>query len=390
MAKILVVANSLSPLSRERGVVGQAAGHQIYWFSNPRVHLPRVIAFGPPGWGGRFGRYFLDPFALMTAIRHIQPDLIHVHYADQGRRTPFLFHFHPLVVTTMGGDILPDQLCHGFSAKRVRALLNQADCITSKSDFLDSALARIGSYQGKIRRVTWGVDLEQFRPNRDAGHLRLQWNIPADHAVFFDPRIGQPFYNKHVILKAFAHYVRRGGRSATLLVAELLAEPNYAAKLRQQAAELGVADRLRFVGAIERAKMPDYYALADATISIPPSDGLPHTIYEALACGSFLILSDLPQYRDIVEEGVTARLVPAGDVDAIAHAMSWVAQQPELRSKVVQTGRAYVQKHADWRKQTQLVNEIYAELLEKYRRSYSPAFENIIKPYTAGEDLECR
>jgi glycosyltransferase involved in cell wall biosynthesis len=368
MAKILVVANSLSPLTRERGLVGQSTGHQIYWFSNPRVDFPNVIALGPPVWGGRLFRYLLDPIALMLAIRRIQPDLIHVHYADQGRRTPFLLHHHPLVVSTMGGDILPDQLCRGFSALRVRTVLNRADCITSKSEFLDMALARIGNYQGKVKRVTWGVDLEQFHPDRDVTYLRTKWDIPSSDLVFFDPRMGKPFYNKHIILTAFARYLKGGGPSATLLVAELFATHIYAARLRELAKDLGIADRVRFVGVIDPTIMPDCYALADATISIPLSDGLPQTIYEALACGSFLILSDLPQYAGTVEDGVTGRLVPPTDVDAVAEAMAWAASCPDLRERTVLVGRVYVQKHADRRTQTQLVNQIYAELLEKYKR----------------------
>jgi len=368
MAKILIIANSRSPLARQRALVGQAAGHQIYWFSNPRIDFPNVIALGSPTWGGRLGRYLLDPIALMVAIRRIQPDLIHVHYADQGRRTPFLLHHHPLVVSTMGGDILPDQLCRGFSAKRVRALLNQADCITSKSNFLDEALTRIGNYHEKVRRVTWGVDLEQFRPDREVNYIRAKWNISSADLVFFDPRLAWPLYNKDVILIAFANYLRAGGPPAILIVAELMAVPSYASKLQQQANDLGIAERVRFVGELDYASMPDYYALADATISIPSSDGLPQTIYEALACGSFLILSHLPQYNGIVEEGVTARRVPPGDANAVAEAMAWVAARPELRERVGQVGRAYVQKHADRRTQTQLVNQIYAELLRKYKR----------------------
>ncbi len=367
MAKILVVGNSLSPLTRERGLVGQANGHQIFWFSSHRVDLPNVISLGPPKFFGRPGRYILDPLFLWITIHKVKPDLIHVHYADQGRRTPILLRYHPLVVTTMGGDILPDQLCHGFSAIRVRALLNQADCITSKSSFLDQALYRIGNYHGKIRRITWGIDLNSFRSDRNVNYLREKLNIPPDHIVFFDPRMCKPFYNKHIILNSFARYLRNSGRSAILLVAELFAETKYADGLRKRAKDLGINDKVRFLGEIEKTNMPDYYALADATISIPPSDGLPQTIYEAMACGSFMILSDLPQYRDIVEEKVTALLVPPNDEDAIGEAMVWVSRQPDLRDRVIRVGRTYVEKHANWHEQILLVNQIYDELFKRYK-----------------------
>lgn len=362
MAKILIIANANSPLTRARGVVGQQAGHQIFWVSTPKVDLPNVTAFGPSS-SGRLTRILREPIALLSAIRRVQPDLVHVHYARQGLRTPILLRCRPLVVSTMGGDILPEQGYNGIHVPLVRALLNHADCITSKSEFLDAALSRIGNYRSKIRRVTWGIDLDRFCPGRDVVHLRAQWNIPPTDLVFFDVRGGKPFYNKHVIMAAFASYLQTGGPPATLLVAEPAAEPAYVARLKQQAHDLEIADRVRFVGAIDHAAMPDYYALADVTISIPRSDGLPQTIYEALACGSFLILGNLPQYAGMVEEGVTTRLVPPSDSNEVAAALAWVAARPKVRARVAQVGRAYMQQHADRRVQTQLVNQLYAELL---------------------------
>lgn len=364
MAKILVVASPPGPLTRERVAVGQQAGHEIFWLSTPQIHLPKVATFGAPAQTGRFGRTFLEPFILLKAIRRIQPDLIHVHYAWQGLRTPLLLQYRPMVITIMGGDILPEQSFNGWRVPFVKAMLNHADCITSKSQFLDGALCRIGDYAAKIKRVTWGVGLNIFRPDRDVAYLREQWHIPPGDLVFFDSRGAKPIYNKHIILAAFASYLRSGGPSATLLIATINSQSSYVAELRQNAQNLGIIDRVRFLGTVDHALMPDYYTLADVTISIPRSDGLPQTIFEALACGSFLILSDLPQYAGTVEDGVTARLVPANDSEAVATALAWIAARPEIRAQVAQTGRAYVQRYADNRTQARLVNQLYRELLE--------------------------
>ena len=364
MAKILVVASPPGPLTLERAVVGQKAGHQIIWVSTPKVALPEVIAFGAPSKTGSWGRILLEPFALLRAIRDTRPDLVHVHYAWQGLRTPLLLRCRPLVVTVMGGDILPDQSYNGPRPPFVRALLNRADCITSKSQFLDEALCRIGGYRDKIRRITWGVDLNKFNPNRDVNYLRQRWRLPADNLVFFDSRGARPLYNKHIILDAFAHYLKAGGPAATLLVAEFSPDPAYLNRLKAQAGELGIANKVRFIGSIDHAAIPDYYALADVTLSIPDSDGLPQTIFEALACGSFLILSDLPQYAGTVEDGLTARRVPP-DSRAVAEAMLWASTQPDVRTRAIQLGRIYVEQHANRQTETQRVNQIYAELLNQ-------------------------
>jgi glycosyltransferase involved in cell wall biosynthesis len=366
MAKILIVAHSHSPHTRTRGLIGQLAGHQIFWVSTPKVNLPNVIAFGPSASTGRLGRILLEPVFLEIALRRVKPDLIHVHGARQGLRTWVLLnHHYPIIVSTMGGDILPDQSFVGIHARLVRALLNRAEAITSKSAFLDDVLAQMGDYRSKTHRVNWGIDLDRFRPDLDVSALRQQWQIPPGDLVFFDSRLARPLYNKDIILTAFAEYMQAGGPPATLLVAELFPDPGYPDQLRRLARELGIEEKVRFVGALSHTDMPACYVLADVTISIPSSDGVPQTIYEALACGSFPIVGNLPQYAGMVEDGLTARLVPPRDSTALAQALIWFVAKPEIRAGARHLGRAYVQQYADQRTQVALVNQIYADLLQR-------------------------
>ena len=366
MAKILIIAGiSSSSYGRSIGLIGQKAGHQIYWVSGRKVECPGVIVKRLPECFGHstFWRVLLEPFLVMEAIRKFRPDLIHVHYAMKGLVTIPLLFFHPLVVSTMGDDINPKYPYHKITVPFARLLLDHADIITSRSDYMDEALALIGNYQSKTRRVTFGIDLEKFHSNRDVGWLRKKLAIPADDIIFFDPRVAKPNYNKHVILGAFAHYLHNGGSAATLLVTEYLADPKYSLQLRHQAQSLGISDHVRFLGAIDLADLPDYFTLADITISIPSTDGLPQTFFEAFACGSFIIAGDLPSYKGVLQNGVTACLVSVNDEIKLAETMQWVVKHPDIRKKAVQLGQIYIQDHADFRKQANLVNQIYSELI---------------------------
>jgi len=117
------------------------------------------------------------------------------------------------------------------------------------------------------------------------------------------------------------------------------------------------------LGAMDLADLPDYFTLADITISIPSTDGLPQTFFEAFACGSFIIAGDLPSYKGVLQNGVTACLVSVNDEIKLAETMQWVVKHPDIRKKAVQLGQIYIQDHADFRKQADLVNQIYSELI---------------------------
>jgi glycosyltransferase involved in cell wall biosynthesis len=365
MARLLIYGNPHSPLVAERGRLGLRAGHEIHWFSARPAPFADVTAHAlPPRARGALSRAFLEPIALGKVLRTVQPDLVHVHYASKGLAALPLARWRgPLVVTAMGSDILPTQGARFPYRGFTRRLLARADAITTKSDFMDAALARLGDFGGRLERITWGIDLERFRPDLDTSALRREWDIPPGALVFLDPRGGSAFYNKHVILQAFAEYRRRGGPPAVLLVAEVSPDAAYMAGLREQAGALGVSASVRFIGQRPHDEMPSLFALADLTLSVPNSDGLPQSLYEALACGSFPILGNLPQYAGVVEDGQTARLVPVGDPAALANALMWAAARPDVRRRAGALGRARVVRYADARRETEKLLALYARLL---------------------------
>lgn len=367
--RILVIGNPRSPLIWERGQVGRKAGYEIYWYSVPKANSNSLAgALGPPL--GRFSRLsaFWSPFFLHQAIHRIQPNLIHVYFAHQHVYTFILSHFKPLILTVMGGDILPDQLFNGHRIWLIKKMLDAADIITSKSSFLDDALNRIGHYTDKIRRVTWGIDTQKFRPEIEVDYLRRRWNIQPDELVFFCPRICKPFYNKHVTIQAFGNYLRQGGRKARLIVAELFPDKAYCRRLRKLVSELNLSERVCFAGAIPHEEMPAYFNLSDIMIAAPLSDGMPQSLYEAMACGTFPILGNLPQYQELVRDGVNGKLVPIRDIEALAGAMLWAAEHSQERKAAAFVNRQRIVETADKETQDRFVNTIYDELSEKYSR----------------------
>jgi glycosyltransferase involved in cell wall biosynthesis len=60
------------------------------------------------------------------------------------------------------------------------------------------------------------------------------------------------------------------------------------------------------VGAIPHEEMPAYYSLAEVAVSVPRSDGLPQSLFEALACGTPSVLGRLAAYEEVVTDGESA------------------------------------------------------------------------------------
>jgi len=87
--------------------------------------------------------------------------------------------------------------------------------------------------------------------------------------------------------------------------------------------------------------------LARAHIAVLPSrggEGLPKSLLEAAACGLALIAGDVPGCRDIVRDGETGILVPPGDVNALADAISRLAGDAGMREVMGIKARALVEE----------------------------------------------
>ncbi len=114
--------------------------------------------------------------------------------------------------------------------------------------------------------------------------------------------------------------------------------------LREEAASLGISDRVVFAG-----HRPDVHRLLGAfDVFAMPSlqEGLGLAALEAAAAGVPIVASRTGGLPEIIEHDVTGLLVPPTDVDALALALGRLLRDPEIGQRMVEKGKAHVQKFA--------------------------------------------
>ncbi len=128
-----------------------------------------------------------------------------------------------------------------------------------------------------------------------------------------------PIKDHRTLLQALALMPERiAGRRVALWLA---GEGSCGAALRQQAAALGVAPRVAFLG--RRADIPELLAKANLfCLSTTAAEGFGIVLIEALAAGCPVIASDVPACREVLRDGALGRLVPPGDAAALARALT--------------------------------------------------------------------
>jgi glycosyltransferase involved in cell wall biosynthesis len=134
----------------------------------------------------------------------------------------------------------------------------------------------------------------------------------------------------------------------------------FAQRLKELATELGVTDRVRFLGF--RSDGPDLFRAADAVVLPSTHEGLPLSLLEAQATGTPVVASDLPGILEVVEDERTGYVVRADDPEGYADRLERLSREPLRRESIVAAASAQVQREYSWDTLNERMFKIYESL----------------------------
>src|SRR5262249_1775628 len=184
--------------------------------------------------------------------------------------------------------------------------------------------------------------------------------IGAHRRVILSPKILQPFYRIHLIIEAMALVVR-AEPDALLLVTEYGSEAEYRSALDKRIKELHLESHVRFCGRIAHADMPQYYSLAEMTVAVPSSDGLPQTLLEGMACATPSVLARLHRYQAIAPPGNSSYFVDDGP-ESIAAGIITLLRDPELRRNIARNALTIVRQQGNLEENAAQVERRFMQL----------------------------
>jgi glycosyltransferase involved in cell wall biosynthesis len=117
----------------------------------------------------------------------------------------------------------------------------------------------------------------------------------------------------------------------TLLIA---GEGDQRAPLERDVAELGLAERVRFLGPLPRERVVELFRAADASILTSSWENFPHTVVEALAVGTPVLATRAGGVAEVVRHEENGLLVPIGDVAGLTAAVRRFFGDEELRRRL--------------------------------------------------------
>ena len=283
---------------------------------------PRFIALPRIGMN-------LAPFLLYAAARRamrgLPPfDLIDAHYLYPdgvaaiwlGRRLGV-----PVVLTARGSDVtqLPD---HAIPRALILRAIEGAAAVVTVSRGLADALVGLGVPAARITVLRNGIDLQMFPP-QDHAACRAAFGLTGPAMVSVGALIARKGHE--LTIAALAHLP-----GWQLLIA---GEGPERAALLGLAARLGVADRLRLLGAVPHAQLPRVYGAASLSVLSSQREGWANVLLESMACGTPVVASPIAGNDEVVGAPPAGLIAAARTPQAIAEAVRALASTPPAREQ---------------------------------------------------------
>ncbi len=257
-------------------------------------------------------------------------DVVHLHHPNPLADLVALARCKAPIVVTHHSDVRRQKIARPFYMPVINAVLRRAARILVPTESHIDVSDELDSFRSKVQVVPFGVDHRSFFPPSEK-------NGGADEpeGLFVGRLVG--YKGLDVLLDAVA------GSDLKIAIA---GEGPLRESLENQRNVLGIEKQVRFLGGVAAGDLPDLYRAADYFVlpSVTEAEMFGVVLVEAMASGLPVVYTDLETgVKEVPEAGITGLRVPRSDPKALREALTRIASDRSVRSKMGSAARKRVE-----------------------------------------------
>ena len=227
----------------------------------------------------------------------------------------------------------------------------------------DEALLAHGIERSKIHFLPNGINLEWANHSYDREATRDDLGIsPHARVVTFLARF-VPSKRPESVIRAIPHVVKSAQKDTCFLFAGDGPSKPSCELLAQQ---LGISKQTKFIGTVPHKKVPEIFHASDLFVTTSNLTNMAIPTCESFLCGVPVVAYDVGATKKIVVDGVTGRIVPDGNVEALAAAMVDLINDDNKRETMGRNAKQFaLDNFMSWDERTDLELEIINARLDK-------------------------
>jgi len=252
-----------------------------------------------------------------------------------------------------------------FTSAAQRNHSNFSKWLISRMDRVVATSPQAASYlEREATVIMHGVDTDIFTPVANKAALRTEMQLPAGVLVGCFGRVRHQ-KGVDVLVDAALKILPNRPDMAVLIVGRITSDhADFVANLRAKIADAGLAERVIFRGEVDWADLVKYFQCLDLFVAPARWEGFGLTPLEAMSCGVPAIASTVGAFQAQIVEPVTGRLVPPGDVDALAQAIGDIVSDSHALKVAGRAARDHVETNFPITREAKALVSVYRELLQ--------------------------
>jgi len=347
-------SDTIDKHTRQNDLYVEHEGMKIFYFRN----VSNLLAWH---------RYLLYPGLIRALKDHIQDfDIVHLH-GTRNFQNIIAAHYAkkygiPYVIQPHGSlpkIVAKQKLKMIYDVFWGKDILKSASKIIAVSGSEVEQFRQVDIPDEKINVIPNGINDVSPTDLPPAGQFRERYDIHEKHIILY---VGRIHKRKGIdfLIHAFNSFIQTWtGDDVTLVIVG--PDDGYRSTLENLVEQLGLSEKARFIGYAPTLTA----AYQDADVLVYPSIyeifGL--VPFEALLCGTPVIVTDDCGCGELIEEAECGYLVHYGDVAGLSETLRKALDHPDVNTRMVEAGRRYVEEHLAWENVVKLVEEMYENVV---------------------------
>ena len=286
-------------------------------------------------------------------VNEIKPDILHAHYASSYGLLGALTNYHPYIISAWGSDVYDFPIKSPVHKFIIKYNLKKADYILSTSKVMKEETAK---YTNKDIMVTpFGVDINRFVPNK----------IDKDEITIGTIKTLEEKYGIQYLVKAFKVIKDRNpDKNIKLRIGGKGRQEGY---LKELVKELKIQEDVTFLGFVDKNNIVKEFQNFDIAVfpSTLDSESFGVAAVEAEACGTPVVVSDVGGLMESTKPNVTSLVAKKNSVEDLADKIEKLVLDDELRIKMGDAARKFVEDNYSLEENFNDVNKLYEKILNK-------------------------
>ena len=226
----------------------------------------------------------------------------------------------------------------------------KADLIHAWGPVMTISMKATNVDMNKVMVMPKGIDLVKFGNKNSANPSKI--NAIVTRSLTSD-------YRHDVILKAFAILNQKEIDFALTIVGDGKELPI----IKQLATKLNIENKVNFTGRIPNTKLPELLQQSNIYISMPITEGVSASLFEAMASNCYPVVTDIPGNQSWIKHRENGQLITIDDSKMLAEEIIWAFENSEYRNAAVLKNRKFVEENADYNTNMKIIAAKYHELI---------------------------